>query len=206
LISRKNRILAWLSCPVLVAGLAFVASDSWLPFLGTFLVDTESLKLTPPTADAAVVLAGDSYGLRIAKGGDLVKIGVVPVALISGPMSHYERSESDLAIEWAERHGYNRNMFEGLPNNSTSTENEASSLLQEIRRRGHKKILVVTSNYHTRRAGKIWRRHTAGSGIEVHMVAAPDRDFVPERWWHDREGRKKLFFEWLKTLTGPIGL
>lgn len=121
-------------------------------------------------------------------------------------MSHYDRSESQLAIEWAEAHGYDRELFVGLPNQSTSTENEAASLIQEIRQRGYRKVIVVTSNYHTRRAGRIWRRQTAGSGIEVHVVAAPDHDVVPERWWHNREGRKKLFFEWLKTLTGPIGL
>ena len=77
-------------------------------------------------------------------------------------------------------------------------------MLEEVRKRGFKKLLVVTSNYHTARAGRIWRRRAAG--IEVHVVAAPDHDVVPERWWQSREARKKLLFEWMKTVTGPLGV
>ncbi len=172
--------------------------------MGTILVQAEEPRAN--CCDAIVVLAGDFHGRRIAKGGDLVRAGIAPIALVSGPTSLYGQSESDLAIHWAEQHGYDRKLFRGLPNQSTSTEDEAQLLLAEIRKHGYQKLLIVTSNYHTRRAANIWRRQTASSGIEIHVAAAPDRDVVPERWWQTREGRKKIFFEWIKTLTGPLGV
>ena len=49
---------------------------------------------------------------------------------------------------------------------------------------------IVTSNYHTRRAGNIFR--SKAHDLEFHIVAAPDRDFTPDGWWKNREGRKIL--------------
>lgn len=187
--------------PLVVLALLYGSRQTWLPSLCTFLIQSEQ----PSPADAVVVLAGDSYGLRIQKGGDLVRAGFAPVALVSGPHGHYDHDESDLAIEFANRHGYPNTLFVAAPNHSNSTENEATALLEEIRKRNYKKVLVVTSNYHTRRAGRIWHR-LADRSIEVHMVAARDQDVVPECWWDNREARKKLFFEWMKTLTGPLGI
>jgi uncharacterized SAM-binding protein YcdF (DUF218 family) len=185
-----------------LAAALYASASQWLPALGTFLVDAEN----PSPADAAIVLAGDYFGLRVEKGGDLVRSGLAPIALVSGPTSHYGRAESDLAIDWAAGRGYDRQYFVSIPNESTSTENEAIAMLVEARKRGFRKLLIVTSNYHTRRAGRIWRR-LAGSDFEIHMVSAPDHDVVaPEAWWRSREARKKLFFEWTKTLTGPLGV
>jgi uncharacterized SAM-binding protein YcdF (DUF218 family) len=189
--SLHSRTLLW--TPVLLTIVSFAASDWWLPALGTALVNAE--EPTPNCCDAIVVLAGDSHGRRVTKGGDLVRAGVAPIALVSGPNHMYSQAESDLAIAFAEKQGYERKLFLGLPNASTSTENEAQLLLADIRKRGYKKLLVVTSNY-----------HTAGTGIEVHIAAAADKDVVPERWWQNREGRKKIFFEWIKTVTGPLGV
>lgn len=193
-----------LFAPVLFATALFATSDWWLPFFGTFLVEAEQPQSN--CCDAVVVLAGDFHGKRVIHGGNLVRAGVAPIALVSGPSHMYSQSESDLAIAFAEKQGLDRKLFIGIPNASTSTEDEAQLLIQEIRKRGYKKLLVVTSNYHTGRAGRIWKRQTAGTGIEVHIAAASDRDVVPERWWQTREGRKKIFFEWIKTVTGPLGV
>ena len=67
--------------PLVVLALLYGSRQMWLPSLCTFLIQSEQ----PTSADAVVVLAGDSYGLRIQKGGDLVRAGFAPVALVSGP-------------------------------------------------------------------------------------------------------------------------
>jgi uncharacterized SAM-binding protein YcdF (DUF218 family) len=64
---------------------------------------------------------------------------------------------------------------------------------------GVKRVLLVTSNYHTRRAGWIFRR--AAPEMEIFVVAAPDEYFRPEDWWKSREAEKTFAFEWMKTVA-----
>ena len=187
--------------PIVVLAIAYWSAGLWLPYFATFLVQSEN----PTAADAVVVLAGDFNGLRILKAGELVRAGFAPIALVSGP-KFYNLSESDVAIDFAQNRGYPRSLFSSITNQANSTENEAQFMLVEIRKRGYKRILVVTSHYHTRRAGRIWRRRAAALGVEVHIVGADDQDLVPDRWWQNREARKKLVLEWMKTLSGPLGV
>jgi len=131
-----------------------------------------------------------------------MKKRLAPVALVSGP-PYYSITESDLAIDLAVRHGHRREWFVSVPNTSTSTVEEAQALHEALRQRGARSVLVVTSNYHTARAGRIWRKEAPE--LRVEMVAAQDANFDPKRWWLDREGRKIFFFEWSKTVTSPLG-
>lgn len=194
----------WLAGIVLVLGLAGVSSVVWLPVLCTALVHASE----PAKADAVVVLAGDWWGLRVVKGGELVQAGYAPCAFVSGPRHYYGKAEAELAIDWAVSKGIPRSIFVPVTVESTSTEDEAVAMAEWIHRTHPevKRILLVTSNYHTGRANRIWQR-VGGRYFEVHTVAAPDRDVVrPEQWWATREGRKKIFFEWIKTITGPLGV
>ena len=56
----------------------------------------------------------------------------------------------------------------------------------------------------TRRAGKIYR--AAAPDLQFVVVAAPDISFTPDGWWHNRQGKKIAFNEWLKTVTEPFGI
>ena len=77
--------------------------------------------------------------------------------------------------------------------------------LPEIQKRGYKKILLVTSNYHTRRAGEIFRRQAHGS-VAIVVVAAPDEFYVPDTWWHHRQAQKIFLNEWEKTVAAWLGM
>jgi uncharacterized SAM-binding protein YcdF (DUF218 family) len=158
----------------------------------------------PAKAELAVVLAGDYRGNRILKGAELVKLGFVPRVLVSGPDGHYDTDESDLAIRFAVKRGYPRDWFVPFLNQARSTEEEAAAITAELRRRGVRNILLVTSDYHTRRAGRIF--HSRAPGLAVRVIAAPDDDFQPDAWWRTRQGRKQAFFEWAKTVAGWLGL
>lgn len=189
--------------PLVVLAACGGASPIWGPSLGTFLVDAAP---APVKADAIVVLAGDWWGLRIEKGGELVRAGFASQAIVSGPFHHYGKCEADLAIEWAGKKGYPSAYFAAEPIAGASTEEEAAELANIVRKRGFKSIVLVTSNYHTRRAGRLWRAAAKGD-FAVTVVAANDKDVVePSRWYATREARKKIFFEWVKTLTGPFGV
>ncbi len=187
---------------MLCAAVAVVFSTRalWLSALGGFLVNAQQ----PRPADSVIVLAGDSFGNRILEGGSLVRAGYAPRALISGPYGFYGTHESDLAIPFAVAHGYPRSYFVALPNNSRSTREEADAVLRFVRKNGWKRLDIVTSNYHTRRAGRIYR--ALAPGIQITMVASRDEFFQPGNWWQSREGRKTFLLEWLKTVTGWFGL
>jgi uncharacterized SAM-binding protein YcdF (DUF218 family) len=196
----RSRIFRWLAAAVLLVGLLFVTSALWLAGLGRFLVESQA----PVRADLAVVLAGDAYGNRILKAAELVKQGYVPKVLVSGPECCYGSQESDLAIAFAVKHGYPRDWFIPLPHSAHSTDEESRVIRAELARRKVQRFLLVTSDFHTRRATRVYRRLVPAESFR--SIAAPDRDFTPEGWWHTREGRKQFFIEGLKTVADWIGL
>jgi uncharacterized SAM-binding protein YcdF (DUF218 family) len=178
------------------AGHGFVLSG-----LGDALVRSEQ----PASADAIVVLAGDSRGYRITKACELLQAGHAPVALISGPMDIYGKNEADLAIGYAVARGCPAQKLEAVVIDALSTDEEADEFAPVLQRRGVHSLLLVTSNYHTARAGRIFAGRL-GSGVQVKVVAAPDKYFTPDGWWKNREGRKTAFFEFTKTVAGWAGL
>jgi len=179
----------------LAAALLILFHTPVLAALGNFLV-----KAGPPQkADVVLVLAGDGFGRRILKAGELVKQGWAPNALISGPNGNYGRYECDLAIPFAVRAGYPESYFIHFEHTGRSTEEEAHAAAAKLGTMGAKKVILVTSNYHTRRSGKIF--HRVAPDIEFFVVAAPDEFFKPDTWWRDREARKIFLYEWMKTVA-----
>lgn len=185
---------------ILLLAAALVFYKPILRGLAHFLISSEQ----PEKADAVIVLAGDPYGERILKGCQLVREGFAPTALVSGPIVLYGRHEDEFAIDWAVRHGCQREWFQGMPNELRSTRDEANLFGQVLRERGAKTYLLVTSNFHTARASRIFRRHILDA--RAISVAAPYPDFDPENWWKDRHGRKVFAIEWIKTVTEPFGI
>lgn len=196
--TKKSRAGWWLLAAI-VLGVA-VFHSAILAFFGSFLVHADP----PRRADVAVVLAGDASGNRILKGAELVRSGDAPVALVSGPAGLYGYHESDLAIPFAEKAGYPASYFIAVPNESRSTRDESDALLAAVRRAQARTVLLVTSNYHTRRAGRIYR--ALAPDLTFIVIAAPDPYFTPGGWWKNREGRKTFVIEWMKTVAERFGL
>lgn len=191
------------ACVILVLA-ALVLSPLWLPVIGRQLVNDEG----PAKADLIVVLAGDTYGHRIDKAGELVRAGYAPAALVSGPAGMYGNYECDLAIPYAVKHGYPAEWFIPLRNSALSTRQEAAVIVRELRRTGIHSILLLTSDFHTARAARIFRAavKASGGGIEVRPVAAPDEFFRADSWWKTRASQKTVFMEWSKTLATAVGM
>lgn len=192
----KSLVFRWLIAGIVLAAVV-VAHPIWLGALGDFLVEEQE----PFAADMAVVLAGGYRGNRILRAAELVRQKLAPRVLVSGP-EVYGCHESDLAIAYAVGKGYPEDWFISLPNRSRTTVDEARDVLAELRRRQVRRFLVVTSSYHTRRAGRVYRR--LAPEMEFRVVAAPDEDF-PARWWHSREGQKTVLLEWTKVVAYWLG-
>lgn len=185
------------------AGIVLVLAAThswWMTALGRLLIHDEG----PAPADIAVVLAGDYYGNRVLRAAELVKQGYVPKVLVSGPDMLYGFYECDLEIPFALKRGYPESWFIREPNEARSTREEAVAVLADLRRRGVHRFLLVTSDYHTARAARIYRG--AAPDLDMRVVAAPDKYFRADGWWRDREARKIFLVEWLKTVANMLGM
>ncbi len=186
--------------PAALLVLVVLSHQVWLRALGGFLVRSQE----PFQADMVVVLAGDDSGNRILTAARLVEEGYAAKILVSGTSCCYGRQESDLAIEFATRRGRPAAWFFSFPIRGHSTVAEAGEIVPELNRLRVRRFIIVTSNYHTRRAAGIYARLVPRDRFRV--VAAPDWAFRPEDWWRSRDGRKQCFLEWSKTLANWAGL
>jgi uncharacterized SAM-binding protein YcdF (DUF218 family) len=177
----------------------FLFRTPLLTAAGQFLVENDG----PGKADVILVLGGDNFGTRIVKAAQLQQAGYAPYVLVSGP-PNLLGLESDETIEYARRQGYSGSLFRPLPSGSNSTRVETAFIGRYLREQGMKKIILVTSNYHTRRAAKLMRQQNPD--IWVIVVPAPDPFFTPSTWWHTRNGQKTFLFEWIKTVATILGV
>jgi len=189
---------------LLIVCVVYLARNLWLSALGNALIHNDG----PARAEIAVVLAGDPWGSRLLKGADLVRQGYVPRVLVSGPPSFYGINEADAAIPFAVARGYPADWFIPLRHTAFSTRDEAGAVLGELKRRGIHSFLLVTSDYHSARARRLFLRaeRERGGGPALRVVTSAGGVFDPANWWHNREGRKIVFLEWTKTLTAAFGI
>ena len=189
---------------VALAAIVYATSGVWLAALGRGLIYNDG----PGKADIAVVLAGDYTGGRIVAAAELTRKGYVPLVLVSGPPGFYGLNEADAAIRFITAKGYPAAWFVPLRHTGLSTQAEAGFVLNDLQRRGVHSFILVTSNYHSRRARRLFLKaeKKRGGGPELRAFAAPDGRYDPAAWWRSREGRKIAFLEWTKTVTSLFGI
>jgi uncharacterized SAM-binding protein YcdF (DUF218 family) len=203
-VGRRSFLFKSVLVLLFLAAVLVLARDVWLGALGRILVHDDGAG----KADIAVVLAGDYWGNRLFKGAELVRQGYVPLVLVSGPPGFYGVNEADAAIQYAIGKGYPAEWFIPLHHTALSTREEAVAVLDALKQRNVHSFLLVTSNYHTARARRIYlnAEHERGGGPDLRVVASGDQFFTAGNWWHNREGRKTVFMEWTKTLTSVFGI
>ncbi len=196
--SRGRRLLF----SIAVVSLLGVVTVVWLlPAMGRFLVDPA---LPTQRADAAVVLnTGAEYFPRLMEAASLYRAGKVPLVVINGnrktgALRELEALGFKPAAAWDEDR---KRMLEvlGVPRAkiiSISAENvfdtisEALALAPVLQAYGLRDLTIVTSKYHTRRAGHIWR-HLFGEVFHIGTAPARRDPFQPDAWW--RSGRQLRF-------------
>lgn len=99
-------------------------------------------------------------------------------------------------MQFATKQGFPESFFEAFHTDHHSTQEEAHIIVGELRRRGIRSALIVTSDFHTRRAGRIWRYTVPW--LDLRMVSAEDRFFRRPSWWRGRESAKRVSDEWMK--------
>jgi uncharacterized SAM-binding protein YcdF (DUF218 family) len=147
-------------------------------------------------ANAVVVLSGDdTLGTRAARAAELYRGGWAPVVVASGTQVRSYLSEADLTARDLAQDGVPPGAIMRFPQRDLYTLAEARDLRRLCLDRRWHEILVVTSNFHTRRARYIF--HTVfPATIGVSVISAGDADFDPANWWQTRAGVKTFAREY----------
>jgi uncharacterized SAM-binding protein YcdF (DUF218 family) len=171
--------------------LLYVARQPLLRFAGEFWVVDEPAA----QSDALIVLGDDNYAAdRAFQAAGLYREGVAPVVVASGRMLRQNVSIADVMEHDLESFGVPAKSIVKLTHKAQNTREEAAEVARLIQARGWKRVLVVTSNYHARRARFIYERILPES-VSLRVSGARDSEFDPSRWWETRQGQKLFFSE-----------
>jgi uncharacterized SAM-binding protein YcdF (DUF218 family) len=176
---------------VLVCGVIFLLRNPILRFMGSAWMTEDPLE----RADALIVLSDDNFaGDRAARAAELYRKGMAPLVVASGRrLRRYagiaELMEHDLIAD-----GVPKEAIVQFSHTADSTREEAEALTGLVNERRWRRVIVVTSNVHVRRARYIFRRVFPAT-VDVRLAGAPDQNFIPTEWWKSRRGLKQMFHE-----------
>ena len=104
------------------------------------------------------------------------------------------RELSNLGVHVIPEHEYSRQVLErlGVPEGSirlldgrvSNTAEEVSLIAREMRRLGGKRVILITSKYHTRRVRVIWSKLTGDTPQVIVRYTSYDL-YDPNRWWRN---------------------
>ena len=162
-------------------------------YAGSFLVVN-----APEHADMIVVLAGGNNDWRYWNGVQLLHEGWAPHLMLDvfAKGVTYGNMDIDLARNFVNQTTPGQSTVCPLILNSTF--GEAGHIANCLRGTGVKSILVVTSDYHSRRALTILKKRLPEYHISIY--AAPDPYFFGTRWWQTREWAKTTLAEWQRYI------
>lgn len=148
-----------------------------------------------PHADVIVVLGDDNfYADRATHAAQLFRQGVAPEVVVSGKRLRPNAGLSELMEHDLIERGVPKEKIDKLTHDASDTIEEAQ-VLEKVARDGRwKSLVVVTSNYHTRRVRYIYEK-VFPRGITVTVASAPDGDFDPQKWWEKGKSVKLFIHE-----------
>ena len=149
--------------------------------LGNFLVVSDDLK----KSDALVVFSGDN-GFRTEVGVELLKKGYGDYLILSGGKVYDEVTMAQLMKEHAIKLGADEDSII-LENKSETTSDNAKFTKKIIEENNFESIILVTSDYHTRRAKATMEKALEDviiNGKKVKVIVRPSAEdkFTTKRW------------------------
>ncbi len=153
---------------------------------------------SPQRSDVILVLAGETDH-RPARALELLDQGYAQHVIIDVPSgaSIYGFTNISLAKEYL-RHLSQGAAVEICPIEGLSTKDEAHDAEKCLQRDRAARVLIVTSDFHTRRALSILRHELPA--FEFFVAASYDDAQFGSRWWTHRQWAKTCVDEWLRLL------
>jgi len=181
-----------LAKPLIAVAMVGAIAVSWVLLSGNHLVVNH-----PEQSDFIVVLAGDHNDLRYWRGLELLREGYGQRMLVDAPNDLiYGRTYAQYAADFVAQSAEDKKpqiAICTITNDSTVQEtSDVRRCLADVNP-APKSVLLVTNDYHTRRAVSIFRKRLP----QYHWssAAVTDTERFGEPWWHNREWAKVYIYE-----------
>ncbi len=152
----------------------------------------------PEKSDAIVVLAGET-NVRPGYAIELLHQGYAAHVFLDAEKRNriYDTQLIDIAQNYVNKLP-DADRVSVCPVYGFSTFAEVDDVNRCLQPLGIHRVLIVTSDYHTRRAGMIFRHHLPQYQFSTAGAKNPQEFSTP--WWTNREWAKVTFDEWIKML------
>jgi len=146
-------------------------------------------------ADVLMVLSDDNfYADRATRAAELFREGKAPLVVASGRRLRPSAGIAELMEHDLVERGVPKDKILRFAQDGDSTREEAEALVKLAKTKKWHKAIIVTSNYHTRRARYVFRR-VFPRDIEIRVAGARDGNFDPGNWWEKRKSTKLFIRE-----------
>lgn len=166
--------------------------------LGSFLVVSDDLE----KSDAIVVFSGDN-GVRTEVGVELLKGGYGECLILSGGKVYDDVTMAELMKNHAIKLGVDENKI--LIDDKSLTTYENAEFTKEIMEENNfNSLIVVTSDYHTRRSKLTMEKSLEdtlidGQNVEVIVTPSKEEEF-DIKWWTSGNSILLIISEYLKLI------
>jgi uncharacterized SAM-binding protein YcdF (DUF218 family) len=165
-------------------------------------------------ADAIVVING-RVPYRAMKGAELYKQRLAPeVWLTMGNRNAAEVEMEKLDVHPTLEHIYSQAVLERLgvpakvirivPGRNNNTATEMKTIAGFARQQHAKRLILVTSSYHSRRVRSLWHQ-VADNNPPAIVQYTDDEPFNAGRWWADTADAWTVSREWFGLLNAWLG-
>lgn len=176
---------------VVFCALIYLVRVPLLRVAGNFWITPE-----PPAAcDVIVILSDDDFTAdRASRAAELYHAGWAPKIVASGRWLRPYASIAELMQRDLEARGVPDQAIIRYPHDASDTLRELTDIRGFVQQHGWKRVMIVTSNYHTRRTRYLCE-HIFPADIKVLVESAPDVNYDPDSWWRTRAGLKLFLHE-----------
>ena len=187
---------------VLAAGLVFATLAVFsAPIAGTALVVSRPIE----DPDAIVSLASHEWerlpaAVRLARRFPRASV----ILTLPVPATKFNCHDCENRLERLQHAGIDRARVKVLPLRRGGTFGEALMVREWAQSTGQRRLIVVTSPYHTRRALATFSTVLSPLGVTVGVEPAADSPAQPDRWWSAPYDRAYVRYEWAARLYYAI--
>lgn len=181
--------------------LLFLFKSQILLFLGNWLIVEDPLE----KCDAMLLCAGSPQD-RCLEGAKLFNERYVPVIYCFSELGGRFQllmpkgiKDCDVTKHYLVHYGADSTSIITIPF-GTSTYDEATGMIAIAKKRKYKKVMVVSSKFHTRRIDLFLRGRFEKAGIQMVLRGSSSLDYKEEDWWKHEYGLIFVSNEYIKIV------